>query len=390
MTQKNYVDATGLVTQSLTDIVSDLEAGFKSIYGTDINLDANSPDGQMINLFAQAKIDILDCVSQVYNSFSPSAAIGTSLDQRCALNGVIRDGATNTVISVVVTADRAVNLLGSTNAVPFTVADAQGNKYYLIDNQTTVSGTNTYEFIAATPGYIVANPNTVTVISTITLGIISVNNPASAIIQGQNEETDAQLRVRRMQSVALPSSGFLEGLTAGLLSLNDVVGAKVYENVGATTDVNGTPAHSIWAIIDGGSNSDIATVIFNKRNGGCGMRGAVSVSMPTPSGLNMQINFDRPTYVNLYINMTLTSLDPSHAIDTTYIKSQLVQNIIYGIDQAADYTAITTQVKLIDPLAVVVSGGVSTDNVTFTPYLYPTTIAGRFLLSTTRINITVI
>lgn len=56
----NYVSSTGLTLQTLAEIVTELETGFKAIYGVDINLDANSPDGQMINLFAQAKLDILD------------------------------------------------------------------------------------------------------------------------------------------------------------------------------------------------------------------------------------------------------------------------------------------------------------------------------------------
>lgn len=388
MTQ-NYVDATGLHLQSLTDIVTELENGFKAIYGTDINLDANSPDAQMINLFAQAKIDILDTISQVYQSFSPSAASGVVLDQRCAINGVIRQGATNTVIQVVVTTDRVVNLVGGV----FTVADNQGNQFVLIDNQTTVVGggsANTFLFQAATPGKIIAVNNTVTNIVTITLGVLSVNNPNDTITQGVDQETDAALRFRRARSVALPSSGYLEGLQAGLEAIDNVSHVAVYENPADVMDVYGTPGHTMWAVVDGGTNQDIADVIYAKRNAGCGMRGAVVVGKPTPIGFNLPIRFDRPTYVNLWIKLTVTSLDPTHLIDDTYLETELFNRITYGIYEPADYTEITTLVKQLDQYAVVTTGGVSMDNITYSAFLYPPTLAGRFILSTTRITITVV
>jgi uncharacterized phage protein gp47/JayE len=381
----NFIDETGLNLQSLTDIVTELENGFKAIYGADINLDANSPDAQMINLFAQAKIDILDTISQVYNSFSPTSASGTVLDQRCALNGVVRQGATNTVIEVVVTTDRVVNLVGGN----FTVADGQGNQFKLIDNQTTAVGANTYLFQAATPGNVVAVNNTVTTIVTVTLGVLSVNNPNDTITQGSNQESDAALRLRRAQSVAIPSSGYLEGLQAGLENITNVTHVAVYENNADTVDVYGIPGHSLWAVVDGGDNQDIADVIYAKRNAGCGMRGSVVVTKQTPINFNMPIRFDRPTYTNLWISLNVTSMDPTHLIDDNYLKEQIFQKISYGIYEPADYTEITTIVKTADPLAVVLSGGVSTNNITFSPFLYPATLAGRFIVSTTRITIIV-
>jgi uncharacterized phage protein gp47/JayE len=388
----NYIDATGLVTQTLTEIVVQLEEGFKAIYGADINVDANSPDGQMINLFAQAKIDILDCMTEIYNSFSPSQAIGVTLDQRCALNGVVRQGATNTVIQAVVTTDRIVNLTGINTGGPnvFVIADAQGNKFNLIDDQTTGIGANTYLFQAAVAGAVNAVPNTVNQIVTITLGVLSVNNPNDPISQGINEETDTQLRVRRQQSVALPSQGFAEGLTAGILSITNVIGCKVYENTGSTTDIYGTPGHSIWCVVDGGDNDLIADVIYNKRNAGCGMRGTVIVPKALPNGFNIPIKFDRPTLIDLYIELEITSIDPTHLIDDNYIKTQIFEKVIYNIYEPADYTEITTIVKEIDSLAVVLSGGVSIDNITFSPFIYPATLAGRFIISTARINIIVV
>lgn len=51
----NYFSQTGLVTQSLEEIITEITGKYQGIYGNDINIDQNTPDGQMINLLAQMK-----------------------------------------------------------------------------------------------------------------------------------------------------------------------------------------------------------------------------------------------------------------------------------------------------------------------------------------------
>ena len=44
----NVLNEDGLEVKTKTEIVTALEAGYKTIYGNDINLDSDSPDGQEI------------------------------------------------------------------------------------------------------------------------------------------------------------------------------------------------------------------------------------------------------------------------------------------------------------------------------------------------------
>lgn len=398
----NYIDSTGLVLQQLADIVTELENGFKAIYGNDINLDPNSPDGQMINLFAQSKIDILDLISSVYNSFSPNSAIGVSLDQRCAINGIVRKGATKTTVSITVTTDRVVNLVGvnSGTGTPFTVSDGSGNKFYLTDDTTTVNGVNSLNFTAAVAGAVEVSPGTITTIETITLGVLSVTNAGGALIQGEDEETDAALRYRRSVSVSNPSSGYLDGLTGALLALSDVIYAKVYENNTDVTDSNGIPPHSIWVVVDGGSSTDIANTIYQRRNAGCGMYYGTGSTGPTGpakivsvtqiNGFDIPIKYSEALYYDLYISLTVLSLVATHSIDENFIKNSIYQNIQYGINDIADYSAIAAYVKSIDPLAVITTGGVGVTGAAADPYLAPPTIDGRWILSINNIDIVVV
>jgi uncharacterized phage protein gp47/JayE len=389
----NFVDLNGLTTQTVPELVTALEDGFKTIYGDTINLNVNSPDSQMINLFAQAIGDTLDCITQVYNSFSPETAVGVVLDQRCAINGIARKGATFTRTNVTITVDRPVTLYGIdiNPDAPFKVKDLAANIYAL---EATVSfasaGIYVAQFISEIPGVIETIPNTIVVVETVTLGVISVNNPDNAISTGESQESDVALRLRRAQSVALPSQGYLPGLQGALAGIANVIDVRVYENDTSVFDSNDIPPHSIFCVVDGGDQDDIAEVIYNKRNAGCGMKGDIIVLVDQVNGFKLPIKFSRPTFEDLHIRMTLTSLEPTHLIDENYIKQYLFDNISYTIYQPADFTTITAAVRTADQFAVIVNGGVSYDGVTYESFLYPQTIAGRFLVSESRINIIVV
>jgi uncharacterized phage protein gp47/JayE len=388
----NFLDVSGLHTETLQEIIDDITAKLQAIYGADINIEPNSPDGQMINIFSQAKIDLLDAIVSTYNSFSPEVAIGTVLDQRCAINGIVRNGATYTRTNITIVTDRVLTLNGLDTAPnnAFTVKDSSGNLFYLLETAALSVGSNIKEFRAAIAGKIETTIATITEIATITLGVISVNNPDSATYTGVNEETDAELRIRRQASVSVQSEGFLIGLTGSLKNITGVIDAEVYENTTDVTDINGILPHSMWAIVDGGENTDIADVIYLKRNAGCGMTGSSSVDIEQVNGTIFTVLFDRPTYEDLYIDVTIQSIDPLHTIDDNYIKNSIFKNFSYITYQPADFTAITTWIKEFDSLAVVISGGVSDHAGDYTSFLYPSTVASKWIMSTTRINVTVV
>ena len=84
MATTNSIGPNGLTIKSLPDLVADLSAGLRAIYGTDINLDPNSADGQFVNLFALACIDQEELVQLVNANFDPDQAVGIMLDLRKA------------------------------------------------------------------------------------------------------------------------------------------------------------------------------------------------------------------------------------------------------------------------------------------------------------------
>ena len=141
----DLLDATGLQTKTRTDLVTELTSAFQTIYGADINLDANSPDAQLLQIFAQGGIDLRELLAAIYTSFDPDRAIGRQLDSRCAINGVYRNAGTYSTVVMSVTVDRSVTL-SVVNSVPvssaFTVSDLAGTKWVLETTTAVSNATN--------------------------------------------------------------------------------------------------------------------------------------------------------------------------------------------------------------------------------------------------------
>lgn len=382
------LDQTGLTIESMTDIVTALNAGLETIYGSDINLDPNSPDGQLVALVAQAKEDVEELLAQVYASMDPDQAIGVVLDQRCTLNGVVRHAGTYTQQTVTVTVTQALTLPGLDTAptAPFTVADTAGNQYQLAAAYAfTGAGSVDLVFQAADLGAINSAPNTITSIVSVTLGVSAVNNAAGPGTTGTDEESDSALRIRRANSVSLPSRGYLQGLLGALQDVDGVTQAEVFEN-NTSTATGGIAAHSIWCIVAGGAAADIANAIYIKRNAGCGMVGSTTVVIEQVDGSNFTVAFDRPTPETLWIELTVTAI--TGTIDPEYIRAQILENFAsYLINQTADASAIVAFVKGIVPNASVSGEGVGSNGVNFYPTLAPTGVNYQFTLASANLII---
>jgi uncharacterized phage protein gp47/JayE len=364
--------------------------GMYQIYGPDINVGPNAPDGQMIDIGVQFTQDMLEFIQQVFTGFDPDQAVGRVLDQRCAINGVQRKAGTRTITPISVTTTQALTLTGYNDdpVNPFTVSDSTGTLYQLITTYAFGGpATQSLQFQAKDLGATTPTLNSITTIVTITLGVSAVNTPSAATTIGTNEESDYALRIRRAKSVALPSQGFYDGLYGALVDLDGVTSVNLLENITNSTDANGIPGHSIWAIVEGGANTDIAQAIYIKRNAGCGMKGSVSVNVTQVDGSVFAVQFDRPTAETLWISMDVHAV--TGAVDTAYIKAQLLAQLSYRIGQTSVVSDIVALVQSIAPNAAISNAEVSNDNVTYvSDFLDTTGVNYQFALADARITIT--
>ncbi len=387
------IGPTGLVIESLSDLVASLTAQMQAIYGSDINVNSNSPDGQLLNIFCQTAEDTLELIQSVYNSFGYMTAYGTQLDQRLAILGLTRKQGSNTTTPVLVTVNQALTLYGvdQTAQPVFTLVDLTGNQWQLVTTHVfSGSGSSSLTFQAVTIGAIGVTANTITQQVTTVLGVTSINNPdPTGTVIGVPEENDTQFKVRAAQSFALASTGPADAVEAALDNEPDVTDAYVIENF--TGDVvNTVPAHSLWCIVNGGDPADIAQAIYAKRGPGCGMKGSQTYTITRPNGTTFTAQWDDAISQPLYIKFGIIWRG-AIALDNATIISNLAAALSYKLGVSPSVGDIVTAMATIAPTAIIIFGtnqGVSRDNVTFESITDPTTSQYYFTVAEGNITIT--
>lgn len=207
--------------------------------------------------------------------------------------------------------------------VTFTLQDGQAPQPLLAEGDNTLlDGVNpvVITFTETTPGVfpnvsmpMVATENgptqalsgTLTVIETPIAGWDSVTNPLDAVL-GRNIETDAELRLRRLLSLANPGTATLEAIRARLLQVIDVKAVAVYENITMIVDGAGRPPKSFEAIVLGGADQEIADLIWLVKPAGIESFGDEVVVVVDSQGFIHNIKFTRPVekLISLEIDIT--------------------------------------------------------------------------------------
>lgn len=393
MAQNNYIGNNGLVVQSLEEILADLTEQFQSIYGYDINLEQNSPDGQWLNILAQEKKDILDLFTQYYNNLDVDRVVGIPQQILYKLNGLTIKAFTYSYVYVNVTTTAPVNLQGlddnieNADGTGYTVTDTNGNRWILAESQSLAAGTHLLNFRSAELGGITALPNTITVMETIIAGVSGVNNPANNYITGNVGESDSEFRLRRNQSMSVPSQGFADSIQSQLLNLDNVTEAKVFQNR-TSSPANGIPAHTVWVIVEGGNSQDIGQVIYANMPPGIPMKGDETVNITRPNGEIEVVQYDLPTASDLYISATIKLF--GGAIDEDYLKEQLA-TLTFEIGETVEAANITTEIKnIIGGNGTPYDVELSTDGITYSEVVTPANLDEYFTINTANITITVV
>lgn len=315
------VTAQGISAPDYQTIVDKLSEYFRQIYGNDTYIDPDSKDGQMLAIYALGIHDANNTSIAVYNSFSPASGIGRALSSNVKINGITRKLATNSTADVVIEGDVGVQITSGS------VRDTNGVIWNLPASVIIPQSQSiTVTAICSIPGPVVALAGTINRIATPTRGWRTVNNPAAAT-PGESGENDAQLRQRQTRSTALPSQTTMEGVDGALLNIAGVTRLRSYENDTETTDSNGLPAHSMCCIVDGGDATEIATVIAGKKDVGTTTFGTTTINLVGRYGEPKHIRFSRPTVVDIFVDITLTTY-PGYTTSTAdRIKAEVAKYI---------------------------------------------------------------
>ncbi|MCF1586709.1 baseplate J/gp47 family protein [Klebsiella pneumoniae] len=296
------VTAEGISAPDYQTVLDTITGYFQQIYGSDAYLEPDSKDGQMVALVALAIHDANNTAISVYRSFSPATALGDALTSNVKINGITRRAATNSTVDLLLTGTVGTTITNGsvrdTNSVVWNLPAT-----VVIGSDGTVVATAT----CANSGAVAAVAGSVNGINTPTRGWASVTNPLAATV-GVAAETDAELRVRQSQSVALASLTPFDAVDGAIANVEGVTRHKLFENDREVTDSNGLPPHSISAIVEGGDATEIANTIRSVKGQGVSTYGTTAVIVTDKYGNPYTIRFSRPIDVPVYVSITLKAL----------------------------------------------------------------------------------
>ena len=185
-------------------------------------------------------------------------------------------------------------------------------------------------FICNDLGSIAAPSHTLTSIQTPIQGWISVDN-VTAGLTGRNLESDIELRQRQQNSLNIAGAATDPAIRSRLLQVTGVTAVQV---------ISDRIAHTINAIVLGGENLDVATMLQLVRPAGIKLIGNTEVSVTDPTGTYV-INFTRPQNVYIFVQIALTVNADFIPDSTTTISNKIINYVnALGVNSNVVYQAL--------------------------------------------------
>ena len=326
------IDANGFKAESFTEILTRLSNGLKNIYGQDINLDQDTPDGQQLGIQANIISDFQDLALYIYNSMDPDLADGANFDKLLKLLARTRLPSSRSTVDIEMVLNKTVSIPAS-----YTIKDLNNQNWIIGTAQTLDAGTHLVSFYSEDWGNITAEPNTINEQVTILTEVVSINNPESAI-SGRDEESIVQVRERRNKILEINASSTIGSIIGKILDLNGVVDAVPYENMTKIYDpVRDIEPNSYWIVVKGGDIAQISEIIAKDKTGGTGLKGQVETvyieKFVRKDGSVREfyhdVKFDRPTEVSIHIKFKVSRKISTQSIDIEHIKDILANKEFY-------------------------------------------------------------
>lgn len=137
-----------------------------------------------------------------------------------------------------------------------------------------------------------------------------ISGTTGAAVVGRSIELDPDFRIRREELLRIAGAATVEAIRAAVRAVDGVVQAFVFENPSDVVDGNGLEPHSFEAVVSGGDDQTIGDEIFAVKPAGIATHrdpggAGVTVTVTDSQGSTHDINFTRPTDVDMYIEVTV-------------------------------------------------------------------------------------
>lgn len=295
------INDTGIVPKTLSEYQTELRSAFQTAFGQGIDVDPKSPQGQFIDNLALSFSQNDDALVNATGAINIFSAFSSQLEGLAALLGIPRRAATSTNVTATLGGTPATVIPAGSRA-----RSTAGDLFSLDEDATLgVGGTIDAEMSAVETGPIDLLTGQLSSVVDVVPGWETVINSSDGAT-GQDIESDSEYRQRYFNELFINALSVMDSIKAEISSVENVTEVSGYENdTGSAVIVQNVsiPAHAIAMIIEGGIDQDIADAIRLKKTGGTATSGTTSV----PDAPNSNINFYRPSYIDLEVTITTTA-----------------------------------------------------------------------------------
>lgn len=201
------ITGAGFLIKRLSDVKTSLENKFVARFGN-INLDADTPQGQIIGIFSESIADVWEEMMKVYHAMYPASAIGFSLDNAVQFNGLTRNPASSSICPVLLIGDQ-----GTVVAIGKQVEENVNNEIFetieemtigvenvtrldiSIDTPVTIPHTYTITIESVSYSYASTGGDTETSIIAALVSEINSNQPESVTQVTATDNGDGTMRI---------------------------------------------------------------------------------------------------------------------------------------------------------------------------------------------------
>jgi len=311
---------SGLQIQTATEIQTEISNYLQSAFGTSLqSLNGTTVVGQLVSALAQVLSSYQEGIDYAYQASTLDGAAGVNLDRLAQNLGLTRNIATGTTVTI-----HMAN--SSAGAVPIPqgaiiTLGATGDLFGVIDPTVAPpAGAVDVPVIALVTGptEVTAGQTTWTITTPfVGSNFLTLTNPAAGNA-GTDQESDADLRARVLNSAHLPGNATVDSIRTAIADLDGVTQCRVFENVKDTTGITSPvvipllPGHSFVAVVRGSATAaSIGQIIYAQKAAGIGTYGDTSYSVTDADGFTTVVRYETAAPSTIFVSATIAGVPSS-------------------------------------------------------------------------------
>lgn len=308
----------GYTAPRAADILAQIRSEYETQTGLVIDWDADVFLGVITAVISERIGDLSELTQALADSRDPDNATGYQLDTIAAVVGVTRIPAAVSRVDLTLTGDPGTVIPEGSET------EAVDGELWITTDSVTIGagGTVDVEARATRTGPIVAAAGEINEIVTPVDGWDSVTN-TDAATPGRDRETDAELRLRRQQSLQITGSAAVNAIRSAVLQVEGVAAAVVVDNVlKAPADVGGIvlPGSSLAVVVypaalTEAQAGEVGRVIYERAPAGIETTGAEIVNITGADGYTKEVRFRYAVEIPVDVVVTVTGVSPASVED---------------------------------------------------------------------------